>query len=270
MSTKFQLYLGTVSPQHRVDADSLGYAMRSYVRLLKELDRTTAEGKFKWYVSGFSLGSATVEILPDWPQALDEPPEGELELLRGAILERFVTGIEQLEQGERRPDGFSPVALKEIENLGNVIDGEISEIRVWQSAKPERELHLTKRIAARATELLNEKSIVFGSVEGKVVTLSLNQGGYFYIYDEGSASATRCPFPGEDDIEKIRSAFGERITVQGEIEYSAERKPVRVTRLVNWWTHDDPPTPVDELIGAFEYFTDGLPAEEFLNQETDE
>lgn len=156
---------------------------------------------------------------------------------QAAIFARAIfDGIEALERSAEKPVGFSDKALRGLRTIAKASDSQ-SAPRIWADFAPRT---LSLHVAANVSELLEGNIVEYGSVAGKLETLSERNGFRFVVYDALWDQPVNCLFK-EEDMPRVMSAFGKRVEVYGEVRY---RKDGRATS-VN--------------VEDFEQFPDALP-----------
>jgi len=135
------------------------------------------------------------------------------------IFETIEKGIDSLEREAQRPNFFSDRALEYLQELASIpkVRGTngLTGIRISVDRKPH---NLTTHTVANVDSLLGVYSQAFGSIEGKLSTLSERGGFKFIVYDSLTDKPIRCIITEEMILEATR-AFGKRVYVFGMINY---------------------------------------------------
>jgi hypothetical protein len=157
-------------------------------------------------------GSQLVGVRPDAPDA-------------AVVFARAMAdGIAALETRAEAPPGFSDKALRGIRTIAKASDGP-SAPRIWADfvARP-----LSLHAAANVSELLEGNTVEYGSVTGKLETLSERNGFRFVVYDELWDYPVNCLFA-EHDMPRVMQAFGKRVEVYGDVRYRRDGRATAVT-----------------------------------------
>jgi len=85
--------------------------------------------------------------------------------------------------------------------------------RIWTDFVPH---HVTIRVAANVSELIEGRVLEYGSISGKTETVSERNDFRFAIYDDLWGDPINC-FVKQDDKARVMGAFGIRVEVFGDI-----------------------------------------------------
>jgi len=129
-------------------------------------------------------------------------------------------GLRQLENGAVRPPYFSDKAIRSARDLAEVSDDD-TLIRVWIKKSPNT---ITKSIEANVSKLLVSEHADYGSVEGKLQTVTERGGFHFVVYQKLWDQPVRCSVP-DRLSEKALKNFGKRVEVYGVIKYRKDGQP---------------------------------------------
>jgi hypothetical protein len=92
----------------------------------------------------------------------------------------------------------------------------------------QEEVELTPATAANAASMLRGAvPTEYGSIEGRIETLSVHGNEAFCVWDEVTGQRVECiipPLHGEL-LSQAHAAFGERVTVTGTIRYASPGRP---------------------------------------------
>lgn len=166
----------------------------------------------RWTVQ-VKKGSQLVGLAPAAPSA------------QAALFARVVLdGIEALEHKAEKPAGFSDKALRGLRTIARAGDS-ASAPRIWADFKPRA---VSMHLAANVSELLEGNVVEYGSVSGKLETVSERNGFRFVVYDALWDHPVNCAFK-EEDMARVMSAFGKRVEVYGEVRYRRDGRATSVT-----------------------------------------
>lgn len=134
------------------------------------------------------------------------------------IMSAVSGGIAQLEDRAAQPTYFTERAVKSLRDLADVVGTtEIDDttIKVWVRKE---ELKLSHKSVAHVAQLLASEHEDYGSVEGRLQTVTERGGFHFVIYQALWDDPVRCYVP-ERVSETALKSFGQRVEVYGKIKY---------------------------------------------------
>lgn len=204
----------------KIRASKFRKAVNTFIDLIDEVAKDVTEEKsgVQWFVT-VRPGSVIVDFVPE----PDKAPPHRVE----TIPEVISTGLELLETKHERPKYFSDYALEKALDLASVIDvGEsgLDAVRVRVNGKSNL---LTHKTVAIVEDLLKTPVSTFGTIEGKLQTISVRGNIHCYIFDALTDHGVRCNFKAEETelFEKITQHFKERIIAYGRIRYKKGGEP---------------------------------------------
>lgn len=144
-----------------------------------------------------------------------------------AVINRVISavssGIAQLEDRAAQPTSFSERAIKSLRELADVVgvsEDDDTLVRVWVKKEPVR---LSHKSVAHVAQLLASEHEDYGSVEGRLQTVTERGGFHFVIYQILWDDSVRCFVP-EHLAQVAIQSFGQRVEVYGRIKYRKDGK----------------------------------------------
>jgi hypothetical protein len=208
-----------------IDGSSLPFdkfrkAQEEIAVLLREVEQKLAEDKrssVSWVVSSITSGSVhlTLEGIPTdevQPYNINE------------VITTVETGLAELEERPERPLFFSDRALESAKALAELVGKDIVGIQVGSNS---HKVNLTKHLVANVDELIGARYKSFGSVEGVLKFITIHRKPAFRIYDLLTDRSVACYFP-SDFLDKIKNAFGKRVSVYGLIRSREDGEKVSI------------------------------------------
>jgi len=181
-------------------------------------------GVVRWELSRMAFGS---------PPTLGVCAQvnGSAEVVRRE-LEAFAEGLVALEtDGSYIPPYFARPTLVKARSLVGPLRNSIGSIEF--ATMEGRVAAPSLRLAEHVDALLPQKRIGFGSVYGRLETLTQHQGTSFRVWD-ASGRSVLCSIPPEL-LPEAKVHFGERVVVHGEVQYGDEGLPERIkVQQVRW------------------------------------
>lgn len=232
----------------RVSLHRLISTAESALTLLREVDveiTRRSGGALDWVVSDLQSGSVHLEAKPE----LKDPSLGSDAAFQ--VLAAVGEGLDLVEHEASRPPHFNDTALKSARELTGALREEgIARVRVRTNG---RAVEISQRLAANVDELIKGKVKSIGSVEGRLETVSLHGSPYFNVYERLSGEGVRCYFS-EEQLEKVKSALGERVRVSGVIwsRRTGEMVSIQVREVEIFPDESDLP-PADAIRGILEH-----------------
>jgi hypothetical protein len=90
-----------------------------------------------------------------------------------------------------------------------------------------KQLAVTSKTADLLKKNLGAQKSAFGSIEGKLSTISLRNTFQFVVYDALADRPVNCFMP-EAKFREAHSAFGKRVSVFGMVQYDRDGKPLSI------------------------------------------
>jgi hypothetical protein len=193
--------------------------VQSFFGILAEVTREIG-GKpraVEWMVTVKS-GSNLVQVAP---QPGYDPK------LVSAITSAVAAGIAQIDRNDVCPENFTEKALREVRDLGEMVGGAKSDdtsVRIWGQRRP---IDITHKAVANINALLASEHKDYGSIEGRLQTLSERGGLKFIVYEPLWDRRIDCSMP-DELMDQAIAAFRKRVEVYGLIRYRRDGRPVRI------------------------------------------
>lgn len=203
-----------------VPLDLFSQTMRHFDQLVQALSKEMGDGiAVAWTVDELSSGSAVITIRGE----ADDP----------TVIERvghaYMIVGQSLEEG--RPIPYGPAITRPAENITNVLNGKITSVHF------EAGTEVATVTAGVSVEQVAGVVGAFGSVEGRIETLTHRRWLGFMLYDCLNDRAIRCHL-NPDQADSVREAWGRRAIVRGWIRLDpvsgrpVSLKPVRSIEIV--------------------------------------
>lgn len=140
-------------------------------------------------------------------------------------------GVRALRNGTRTiPPGFTRREVEAARGLADLIDGKgVQSVSIQNGSAPEEMPHSVVDVANAI--LIRESHDAFGSVEGKIVSLSARQGFICIIFDPIERREITCYLPKPELRHEVIVGFEKdvRVLAGGLIHYAKEGHPVNIT-----------------------------------------
>ena len=204
----------------KIRASKFRKAVNAFIDLINEVsNETTNISRGVQWVVKVRPGSVLVDFIPEPDKA---PPR-----LVAIIPETITNGLNELEKNKERPQYFSDFALEKALELASVIDpkGEdIESLQIQMDGKPSK---LSHQIVANIESILKSPISAYGTIEGKLQTISVRGNIHCYIYDTLTDQGVRCNVRAEDDelFQELMDHFKKRVIAYGKIRYKKTGAP---------------------------------------------
>jgi len=147
--------------------------------------------------------------------------------LASQVIDAVSAGITQLEDESAQPLYFNERAMRQLRDLGSVVgrsDDDDTVVRVWAKKQP---IAVSYNAVANVNALLASEHSDYGSIEGRLQTVTERGRLQFVVYDPLWDEPIRCFVP-EEQIQQAMNAFRARVEVYGLIRYRKDGKPVSI------------------------------------------
>ena len=225
-----------------VTPDSFKKAVMAFIDLLQAVTEEIARGSEKplWRMS-VREGSAVLAASPVADVATRKTAT--------QIIGTLNTGVRRLNRGEAEAPGFNARALAAMRDLSVLRDkeaGKIAHIQIQASAG--KAVEIIPRSAASFDKAVGIQE-AWGSIEGRLQTISARGSFQFVVYDSVSDRGVNC-FIDQDLMKTAVDAFDKRVCVKGPIRSDRQGRPfsIRVKKIRRLRTLEELP-PVEAFRG---------------------
>lgn len=160
-----------------------------------------------------------------------------------------IRGIEAMQAGAGRPEGFPDDALENLRRLaGYTTNGKAASVLV-RAPSLELAAPVSPVVVAHVDRVLAQGDAI-GAIEGSLDTVSVHSQPYFTLYDAVTQRGVRCYFP-TDWRARVVAALGKRMLVHGRLRRDpsgAPREMRDIDELVELGKADGSP---DNLAGVY-------------------
>lgn len=201
-------------PDSFVAADVFRKTIDAFIDLINEVTRDVSGSaeKVKWTVS-VSRGSTRIRFQAESTSL----PVQEV----AAIAEIIQGGCHAIQTESKRPPHFSRAALRKTKELVSVLDTENGGPNLIRIKRNRAVCSLTPETIINIDLVLGRGSKDWGSIEGRLSSISERTGHKLTVYDRLLDKHILCSFP-QKLLSKALHAFGKRISVSGIIRYSGD------------------------------------------------
>lgn len=202
-----------------VSPEMLKQAVGAFVDLIQEISGEVGHGKKVQWDMSVERGSRLFIARP-----ADVASAAPARL----VIKSVSSGLRSLERGTIiAPPHFNDRALIAAKRLAALHDGterKFSYLRVRSSGKP---CEISSRTTISVDRLISGQRQAYGTVEGKLQTMTERGGLQFVVYDALFDKGVNC-FLEEGTAQSAVHAFGKRVAVSGLVQYDKEGRPVSI------------------------------------------
>jgi hypothetical protein len=217
-------------------------AIRAFFGMVGEVTKSVCEGKprVEWRVQ-VKKGSNLIGMSPV-PGFRPETVGLIASTVREGLASLDADGLSPPPHFNSPPLHFNDAALRHVHELADIVIAKTPQdfsIRLWTK---KQSLPVTDRLAASSTLLLTGQVEDYGSIDGRLQTLSERGALRFVIYETLSDRGVPC-FIEPEQWDAAMSGFRKRVEVYGLIKYRLDGVPVsiKVDEIVHFPAREDVP-----------------------------
>lgn len=211
----------TLDLKGRLPLEKFEKAISAFFDLIKEVTREALNGKKKitWTVTVRS-GSAMVNAIPHYePDTASEAR---------AILRAVPAGVRSIERGTKEmPALFNRDAIRAVKRLGTIQSLKRDDVTAVRIRGDLVKANITTKSANSADALMGGQHQAYGSIEGKMQTITDRDGFRFVVYDSLYDHRVDC-FIEDDLVGEAIANFRKRVRVSGTVQYDQFGDPVSI------------------------------------------
>ncbi len=206
----------------RITAARFRHAVDSFFAMMDEVtEQVAGKGKAVSWVITVKPGSAIIEATPE----ATSPEYADVGL---RVLRAVQEGTAALERHASVPQFFTEAAIQKFSDLASVVDvtgNDIAAVNLrFDGAEP---VALTSAAMTNVQVLLEPNVHSYGTIEGKLQTLTNRRAWKFYVYEDLTDRRVECFFPSEM-ADTIETGWRKRVSVSGVISYRKTGTPVNI------------------------------------------
>lgn len=218
-------------------------AVGAFFDLIKEVTREALleNQKIRWTVT-VRAGSAILNAIPHYSEDVAAQAR--------EILHAIPSGVKSIESGtEEIPKLFNREAVRAVKKLGGLQGLKPTDITAVKIRSGSEKASVTPKSVVVADSLIGGQRQSYGSIEGKMQTITDRDGFRFVVYDSLFDHRVDC-FIDEELMEKAVGSFRKRVRVSGMVQYDRMGDPVsiKVDEIYSFRPNNELPS-VREMIG---------------------
>jgi len=156
-------------------------------------------------------------------------PDAATKVKAKATIRALRAGFTRLDKGHVDVPHFTFQALSAARDLSSLRAkvGTVGITTIEFSNGVGKPVSVTAKIADVIKKSVSGNHHAYGSIEGKLQTISDRGGFQFVVFDALSDKGVNCFVP-QERFPQAHNAFGKRVRVEGEINYDQEGKPLSI------------------------------------------
>jgi hypothetical protein len=238
---------------HQVTEDQLRDLVDVGVRIMKDAARASG---LSFRIANLHSSAPTFVWTPTAKKAtVDVDAEFD------RMARRLVEGIDDLEADRGVPDWMSETTARALYGASGRFDTSGVDGLTFSHDGTHR--RITRQAYRTLDRVLHEESKSLGTVTGRLVTVTLNNGAHVSVADEAFSNSVHC-YVSEDELRRAGQWVGLRVVATGEVNRSYTGQPLSVRRA----TIDLVPTPEHVSVAdATQLYRNGPSVERFLREQ---
>ncbi len=213
MSNQIQIKIdgGKLTPEKFLGAAT------EFIALVQGVAKNVTTTRIGWVVE-VDKGSAIVRMRAENPSIDSEKS-----------IDAVCQGLRALRNGIRTiPHGFTRENVSSAKAIADLVDGaDVQSVSIQNGGDPEDVPHAIVQVADAILE--GQHHIAFGSIEGKIVSLSAKHGFICVIDDPVGRREITCYLQTKEAQKKAHEAYTNRVMAKGLIHYAREGHAVSIT-----------------------------------------
>jgi hypothetical protein len=201
----------------KIPPDKFLEAVKEFISLVQGVAKNVTNTPIDWAVE-VDRGSAIIRLKVENPSTESE-----------RSIEAVAKGIRALRSGVKAPPyGFTRDSIHSAKILAELADGQnVQSVSIQNGDAPE---DIPPSLIAIADGLLaRQHHDAFGSIEGKIISLSARHGFICIIHDPIEQRDITCYLQTDESQRLAHAGYTRRVLAGGLIHYAAEGHPVSIT-----------------------------------------
>ena len=251
----------------KVSLGDFAASLKGFLRLLKNFDSTVSgkeSGTQRWEVTTVTMNSPIViGVTPTTKARMSDFSE--------AIEAELLNSSNTLTARKERTPQMSDSALAGMRQLAQ-LSKRIGPSSIYMPAngKPKRETLITQVTMEVVEELTGIRYRAYGSVSGKLESITVHGKSEFRVWDTSTGKAVRCRYKPEIEL-KILRLLRKPVSVSGIIASNAAGYPISVeVEELSEKTQITVPANIREMAGFMRDYTGGRKLKDYLMEIADD
>lgn len=229
---------------NEITAEKFVKSVTAFVSIIREVSESLSGEKngIKWIVT-VEKGSTKIHFTP-------RPVKASPAIVKSTI-QAVKNGFFEIEQNGGRPSYWSDTTLKNAKDMASVYSPESKALSSIRVASDDGYASVTKSTIEHIDTLVGKDRFAFGTVEGRLRTVTESGGLHVVVQDALTSNNIRC-FIEDQHTDKFVAAFKKRVSVFGEIRYGRDGAPISIKASDLRIMRDESKLPsVQDMIGIY-------------------
>jgi hypothetical protein len=241
--------------------------LQNFLGLLQDFDSVLSDnpgGSMRWEVSVLKKSSPPLIGVTPFPKRLNAPD------LSTAIQEQVIGNVRSLTVSTERSPRMPDAALLKVKRLASGVRHLGPSVIYIDEFSKNREGQITETTLKHVKELTDPKYSAFGSIIGKLESLSVHKGHEFRVWDKSTGKPVVCKFT-PDLMDRVKELLPANVIVSGMIHSNSAGIPIRMNLEELTLEDGERVLPnIHEMSGLVEDFTGGRTLKQYLEDMADE
>ncbi len=229
---------------NEITAEKFVKSVTAFVSIIREVSESLSGEKngIKWIVT-VEKGSTKVHFTPRPIKASPAVVKSTIQAVKNGFLE--------IEQHGGRPNYWSDATLKNAKEMASIYSPGSEALNTIRVASDDGYAAVTKSTVEHVDTLVGKDRFAFGTVEGRLRTVTESGGLHVVVQDALTSNNIRC-FIEDQDTDRFITAFKKRVSVYGEIRYGRDGVPVSIKASDLRVLRDESKLPsIQDMIGIY-------------------
>jgi hypothetical protein len=241
--------------------------LRNFLGILEDVDSAVSQnssGSMKWELTVLEKNSPPIVGVTPNPRRLT--PDDVSFAIQSQVLEN----IHSLTSNGERTNFMPDAALLKLKNIARSTKRLGPSLAyVYGNGHRGREESITEATFKNVSELTDPKYSAYGSVVGKLESISVHRGNEFRVWDKNTGRPVRCLFSPERESD-VKDHLRSLVLVAGIVKFNTAGLPIslEMEELEKYAARDLPS--IGDMSGLVDDFTGGRTLKEYLEDTADE
>ncbi len=241
--------------------------LQTFLGILQDFDSVLSDnprGTMKWELSVLRKSSPPIVGVTPFPRRLNAPDLSE------AIEEQVFANVGSLAISPERSPRMPDAALVKMKRLASGVRTLGPSLIYTNEGQRKREGQITESTLKNVKELTDPKYAAYGSIVGRLESLSVHRGHEFRVWDKNTGKPVVCKFESEQ-MARVKELLPASVVVSGIIHSNSAGIPIKLDlEELDPESGDRTLPTIQEMSGLVDDFTAGRTLKEYLEDMADD